>query len=242
MEINDVVNMILPIVFGLVGIALIFLVIELIKVLKVTRSTIEDIKPKLDATMKNVEDITTNLQPTLAKVDPMMDSVQLTIDSVNLEMMRVDQILEDVTAITDTASSATAAVDNITNAPLQAVNSMASRVRSAFGGKKASDESAQLAEQRMAVAHALEEYRATEGKAADAKAVEGATISELEKPAAEPAVAAAAAEPTAEPEPAAAAEPTPTHPNSYVKDTGDDSELVIDPKTIAESSFFDDAE
>lgn len=208
MDINSVLNIILPIVFILVGIALIVFLVELIKTLKTARGTIDNLEP----TLKNVEDITTNIQPTLAKVDPLMERVQLTVDSVNLEMMRVDQILEDVSEITDTASSATAAVDNITNAPLKAMNNVATRVKTALGGKDSSDESAQLAEQRVAVAQALKEYEAAEEK-------------EGKKPAnvVEEALSAEAVE---------------AQPKSYVK-VEDGTEPVIDPKVIAESPFFD---
>lgn len=221
MDINGVLNIILPIVFILLGVALIFFVIELIKTLRATQETMNNIQP----TLKNVEDITTNIQPTLAKIDPMMDRVQLTVDSVNLEMMRVDQILENVAEITDSASSATAAVDNITNAPIKAVNSFASRMRSKFGGKDASEESTQLAEQRVAVAQALEDYRAAEEK--DAKKAHKAGVDGE-------AVDEAATTGEFDPIPDADAAP-----KSYVK-IEEDAELVIDPNVIADSPFFDE--
>ena len=211
MDIAGVVNIILPIIFCLVGVALIVFVIELIKLLKSVRGTVDGLAP----TLKNVEDITTNIQPTLAKVDPLVDRVQLTVDSVNLEMMRVDKILEDVSDITGSASSATQAVDNITNAPLKAVSSVADRVRSALGPKHASEESEQLGSNRDAIEKALEDYKAAEEADAQANA-------------------SALAEEKPQPEHAAEA------PKSYVKDSVDGEEPVIDPKVIAESPFFDE--
>ena len=130
MVMGDIVNMLPAIVFSLVGVALIVLLIEVIKFVKVTRETVVNIKPNVEVTMQNVETLSTDIQPTLAKVDPMMDSLQLTVDAVNLEMMRVDQILEDVSEITEAASSATSAVDTITNAPVKAVTGVASKMRS----------------------------------------------------------------------------------------------------------------
>ncbi|MBQ9002076.1 MAG: DUF948 domain-containing protein [Eggerthellaceae bacterium] len=209
MDIAGVVNIILPIIFCLVGVALIVFVVELIKLLKSVRGTVDGLGP----TLENVENITTNIQPTLAKVDPLMDRVQLTVDSVNLEMMRVDQILENVADITETASSATQAVDNITAAPLKAVNSVADRVRNVLGPRNASDESEQLGSQRDAIEKTLADYKAAEK--ADAQA-------------------SAPAEEKPQPEHAAEA------PKSYVKDSADGEEPVIDPKVIAESSFFDE--
>ena len=209
MDIAGIVNIILPIVFALVGVALIVLLIELVKVMKVARQKVED----LDTTLKNVEEMTTSVKPAVAKIDPLMDRVTLTMDSLNLEMMRVDKILEDVSEISGSASSATAAVDNITSAPVKAVASMADRVRHAFGSKDASQESAQLAEQRVAVAQALEEYKAAEEK--DAKKQD-----EAPKQVAEHADGGA--------------------PQTYVKEPVDGEQPVIDPQVIAESPFFDE--
>lgn len=178
MEINEVLNIILPIVFIVVGIALVIFIIELIKTMKLAQTTIADVKTQLDPTLENVKRITDEVQPVIKKVDPLVERVQLTVDSVNLEMMRVDRILEDVTTITDSAASATTAVDNIANAPLKAVNSVATKVRSVFGGTDASAQSEQLAEQRVAVGQALQEFKAAEKKEADSSASEPAAKKE----------------------------------------------------------------
>ncbi len=191
MDINNIMGIALPAVFVIVGIALVFAIVEIAKTLKATRKAVEDMQP----TLKNVEDITTNIQPTLAKVDPLLDRVQLTVDSVNLEMMRVDQILEDVAQITDKASSATEAVDNIANAPLKAVNNVATRMKTVFSGKAASLDSVKLAEQRAAVEKALKEFEAagknrpikaaqnlqSSGKIVDPSVVQGVTKETVDK-------------------------------------------------------------
>ena len=170
MDVNSILFALL-IVAGIVAlVALAVLFLELVKMGKTTRQKVED----LDQTLKNVESMTTSLTPAMTRVDPLMERITLTVDSVNLEMMRVDQILEDLTEITDTASSATTAVDNIASAPVKAVNNVATKVKNAFGAKSASDESAQLAEQRVAVARALEDYKAAEAKEAAKAAKEAA--------------------------------------------------------------------
>ena len=226
MDINSVLNMLLPIVFSLVGIALIVFVVELVKLLKSTRATLEEVRPKIDATLSNVEELTTNIQPLVSKASPMMDSLQLTVDAVNLEMMRVDELPEDVSGITGSVSSASAAVENVTNAPVKAVASVASRVRAAFNSRDASAESAKLGVQRSAVERALEDYKAAEEKDATKKtaqpskgedAHDGKQLSgDTEK-----------------------LEPIQEQPQSYVEQPKDGSELVIDPQVIAESTFFD---
>lgn len=162
MDIYGILNIILAIVFVGVGVALIVFVVELIRTVKTVRTTVSDVKGQIDPTLDNVQVITDGIKPVVAKVDPLMDRVQLTVDTVNLEMMRVDGILENVSEITQTASSATAAVDNIANAPLKAVNSMVSKVRTALGEKDASEESEQLAQQRVAVGQALQDYKKEE--------------------------------------------------------------------------------
>ena len=129
--------------------------------------------------------------------------------------------------ITDSATSAAGAVDNITNAPIKAVNSVTSRLKSYISGRNASAESAQLAGQREEVAKALKEYKGTnEAKTAE-KAAEPAAAPEA-KAAEKAEVPAAAPEASVE-----------DKPKTYVEvKEGSDEELVIDPRVIAESSFF----
>lgn len=209
MDIYAVLNVLLPIVLIAIGIALVVFIVELIKMVKVTRTTITDVKVHLDPTMANIEEITESIKPAVAKSDPLVDRVMLTLDAVNLEMMRVDEILEDISQITDSASSATAAVDNIASAPVKAVSNVATRVRTKLGGKNASDESAQLSAQRDDAAQALEDFRAAEAEEAqDAQAAQADAYVEIAG-AAEPAepVVEPAAEPAAEADAEADAEP-----------------------------------
>lgn len=156
------INMILTVVFICVGIALIVFLIELVRTVRSARTTIDNVQKQLEPTLAHVEQITNEIKPAIAKVDPLMDRVSLTIDAANLEMMRVDQILEDVTAITDTASNAVEAVDNVANAPLELMNNVSSKVRKVLKPKAASDEVQMLEQQRVAAAKALDELRAAE--------------------------------------------------------------------------------
>lgn len=156
------INMILAVVFICVGIALIVFLIELVRTVRSARTTIDNVQKQLEPTLAHVEQITNEIKPAIAKVDPLMDRVSLTIDAANLEMMRVDQILEDVTAITDTASNAVEAVDNVANAPLELMNNVSSKVRKVLKPKAASDEAQMLEQQRVAAAKALDELRAAE--------------------------------------------------------------------------------
>lgn len=184
------INMILTVVFICVGIALIVFLIELVRTVRSARTTIDNVQKQLEPTLAHVEQITNEIKPAIAKVDPLMDRVSLTIDAANLEMMRVDQILEDVTAITDTASNAIEAVDNVANAPLELVNNVSSKVRKVLKPKAASDEAQMLEQQRVAAAKALDELRAAEKETG----LTGAASAQVEGAA--PAAAAPAAEAT----------------------------------------------
>lgn len=155
MDFNEIINLALPIVYVVVGLALIWFVVELVMTLRKTRKTVADIQKQvepvlesvnrmtadLEPTIKHVEQITAQLEPAVAKVDPLVDRVTLTIDAANLEIMRVDQILEDVTQITGTVSSTLDTVDAVTSAPLELVSSVTDKFRSKSKSHGASKES-----------------------------------------------------------------------------------------------------
>lgn len=136
----DVFSIILTCVYIVVGLALIWFVVELALTMRKVRGTVQDLEPTLD----NVEKMVTDLQPTITKVDPLMDRVTLTVDSVNLELMRVDGILENITNITGGVSKTVDAVDSVTSAPLDIVTNMTKKVRSKFRPRYASEESVDL--------------------------------------------------------------------------------------------------
>lgn len=144
MDIMQILNVALPVVYVLVGLALIWFLIELVQFLKTTRKTMVDLKKQVDPTLAHVETITASLEPVVARVDPLVERVSLTVDAANLEIMRVDQILENVTDITEGVSSAVDAVDTAANAPMKLVNSASEKVRGVFKARKASDESIAL--------------------------------------------------------------------------------------------------
>lgn len=137
----EILDIILPIVYIVVGAALVWFIVELVITIKKVRGKALDTIDELDPTIKNIEQMVSDIQPTINKVDPLVDRVTLTVDSVNLEMMRVDQILEDVGNVTGTLSKTVNTVDNVTSAPVDIVNSVTKKVRAKFRPKYASDES-----------------------------------------------------------------------------------------------------
>lgn len=167
MDFAGIVDIALPVVYVLVGAVLVWFVVELALTIRSTRSTIDDAHKELTPTLQNVEKITAQVDPLIAHVDALVTGpdrpaadprervaeeasplwgasirwwsvMSLTVDAANLELMRVDQILEDVTQITDSVSKAAGAVDTVTSAPIDLVNSLTGKLRSKFKPRYAS--------------------------------------------------------------------------------------------------------
>lgn len=146
----DIINAALPFVFTLVGVALVWFIVELALTVRKGRTTIDELKKEIDPIIANANDLTDSVKPAVAKVDPLIERVQLTVDAANLEIMRVDQILEDVTVITDTVASATNAVDKVAQMPVSAIETISNRVRDAVHPSRASSVSRALGTQKEA--------------------------------------------------------------------------------------------
>ena len=173
MEFAALVDIALPVVYVLVGAVLVWFVVELALTIRSTRATIDDAHEELVPTLQHVEKITAQVEPlvgnvntliveqvtplmekanvlaeearpAVGRVDPLVERLSLTVDAANLELMRVDQILEDVTQITDSVSKAAGAVDTVTSAPIDLVNTLTGKLRSKFKPRYASDESVRL--------------------------------------------------------------------------------------------------
>jgi uncharacterized protein YoxC len=143
------INTILPWLYGAVGIVLIWLIVELAITMRNTRKTINDMKQQVDKVAVDVSEMTTDLKPAIKKVDPLMDRVAVTVDAVNLEVMRLDGILGDVSTITEKGARAANSLDDITSAPMDLVNSVADKVKRRFGPKSASEASLSIAEGKV---------------------------------------------------------------------------------------------
>lgn len=158
MEFSEIIGIALPVVYVVVGVALVWLIVELVSTLRKTRKTVDDLRAQvepvlesanrmtadLEPAVKHVNQMAAQLEPAVSKVDPLMERVTLTVDAANLEIMRVDQILEDVTQITGTVSNTLDTVDTVTSAPLELVSSVTDRMRSKVKPRGASKESVNL--------------------------------------------------------------------------------------------------
>lgn len=104
---------------------------------------------RASVTMKSVQNMAADAErevaPALTKVNPIVDKAELMVDTVNLEMLRVDAILEDIEQVTDVAGKAATTVDTVTSAPAEAVTSLVDRIRGSIGSKR----SAKLKQERV---------------------------------------------------------------------------------------------
>lgn len=89
----------------------------------------EAVKPAVDTLLDDVTEITSSVKPAVGKVDPLMDRATLTIDAVNLEIMRVDQVMEDVSTITGNLSKATSNIDAVSAVPFEFLANITDKVR-----------------------------------------------------------------------------------------------------------------
>lgn len=113
-------------------VALIALAYFLISLVKTIRSTMVKVDPLLDEvkdTLVQARDALEKTKPALERIDPLMERITLTVDAANLEIMRVDQILDDVNTITANVSKATDSIDTITSVPLDAISSVTGKIR-----------------------------------------------------------------------------------------------------------------
>ena len=115
------------VVLGIVAIvALIVVLVRVSTAVKNANETVEKVNVLVD-------EVNEQIAPALKRVDPLVEQAALTVDTVNLELLRLDGILEDVESITGVAGKAADTVDTVTSAPAKAVAGVVERVRGAFG-------------------------------------------------------------------------------------------------------------
>ena len=137
-------QVVLPIVYVVVGIVLVWALVELVIFLRSTRKTMSTLEEEIRPVISDVKEMTESLKPAVDKMDPLAERVSLAVDAANLEIMRLDGILENVDALTGSAAGAANAVETVANTPMKLVNTAAEKLRGAFSQKKASDASVAL--------------------------------------------------------------------------------------------------
>lgn len=111
MEISEVMSNLIPVLLGLLVLAGVWVAVELaLTIRKARKETVQKANDVID------------------KAAPLIDEVQLTLDAANLEVMRVDGILEDVSQITSGLSTASNAVGNIASTPKNLVTNLTDKI------------------------------------------------------------------------------------------------------------------
>ena len=71
-----------------------------------------------------------------ARLVPLLDKADVTVDAMNVELLRIDQIVSRVEEVTDRVNDTSRAVQEVANAPAEIVNDLAERVRRAWKTRK----------------------------------------------------------------------------------------------------------
>jgi uncharacterized protein YoxC len=140
---------VLHIVLVVLVVAGIWALVELALVFRKTRSTVGQLSDQVSEIARNANDTIEQLQPMLDKVDgmmtdlepaveqvqPLLEKTGVAIDMVTVDLASVNDILVEVSSVTDTASNVTSAVSKAANS---AVSGVAGVVEKFTGGGKPS--------------------------------------------------------------------------------------------------------
>jgi uncharacterized protein YoxC len=67
---------------------------------------------------------------------PLIEKADVAVDAMNVELLRIDQIVTRVEEVTDRVSDTSRVVQEVANAPAEIVNDLADRVRRAWKTRK----------------------------------------------------------------------------------------------------------
>ena len=116
-----------------------WLLIELAVTTRATRKSVKELKERIEPTLAHVEQITSSLESVVANIDPLVERATLTVDAVNLEIMRVDQLLAGVTEVTDAVGGTVKKVSGAANVPATLVSGAADKINNVIAKRRGSD-------------------------------------------------------------------------------------------------------
>lgn len=71
-----------------------------------------------------------------ARAIPFIEKADVTLDAINVELLRIDEIVTRVEEVTDRVSSTSRTVQEVANAPAEIVSDLAQRVRHAWRARR----------------------------------------------------------------------------------------------------------
>ncbi len=125
----EVFESLVPVGIVLLCLAGVVALVALAYVMVSLKKTIDETMSKVNPLLDGAQEALDRVQPALDRIDPLMERITLTVDAANLEIMRVDQILEDVNTITGNVSKATESLDTVTSLPFEALSNVTGRIR-----------------------------------------------------------------------------------------------------------------
>lgn len=88
---------------------------------------------ELVGTARSMRKLTDDLDASLV---PLLEKADVTIDTINIELLRIDEIVTRVEEVTDRVSSTSRTVQDVANAPAEIVSDIADRLRKAFKSRR----------------------------------------------------------------------------------------------------------
>jgi len=143
----DILEILIKIALIVLVIAGVWLVVELALTIKRARgvvdtldTTVADLNTSVNDTISNIQPVikrldTTvdNLQPTIQEVQPLLNKAGGTIDALSQNLLRLEEIVSDVSSVTSTAANATVATNDLASNATNVANSVLTRIKSKFG-------------------------------------------------------------------------------------------------------------
>lgn len=130
-----------------------------------TTRTVKETVAKINPLIEEAEEIVAAAKPIVDRIDPLMERITLTVDAANLEIMRVDQILADLSTVTANVSKATESLETIKSAPLDVISRATGRIRERIAPLNRNDGSCGSA----VVSSVDQTLEGVEGRVADAQ-------------------------------------------------------------------------
>ena len=136
-------TMLMPIALLVLVIVGVWTVVELALTVRSTRHVVDNLGARVDETLAEVTPIVAKLDgvvdsidPAIKQIDPLLQKAGMTVDALTVDLMRVDEVLADVSSITGTASNATASAQKT----ISGVTGRASGLIERITGKKPTDD------------------------------------------------------------------------------------------------------